>query len=118
LGAAGATTANCIRSKMLDSAGAEIGYQHWWADNLRSNFSYGVNRQYGFSASYIGTAQMAVANKELQTAHANLIWNPVSFVSIGIEWMWGRRTIAAVSSPAGVPSNQMQAIIGKFDVAF
>jgi hypothetical protein len=108
----------CVKAKLLNSAGAEIGYQHWWSDNLRSNFSYGVNRQYGFSAAYIGVAQMGAANKELQTAHANLLWNPVSFVTIGIEWMWGQRTIAAVTTPAAVPSNQMQAIIGKFDVAF
>jgi hypothetical protein len=77
-----------------------------------------VNRQYGFSSAYLGVAQMAAANKELQTAHANLIWNPVSFVTIGLEWMWGQRTIAAVSTPAGSPSNNIQALIGKFDVAF
>jgi hypothetical protein len=61
---------------------------------------------------------MGAANKELQTAHANLLLNPVSFVTIGLEWMWGQRTIAAVSTPAGSSSNQMQALIGKFDVAF
>jgi hypothetical protein len=118
IGPSGVTTASCIRSKLVNSAGAEIGYQHWWSDNLRSTFSYGVNHQYNFSAAYIGTTQMGAANKELQTAHANLIWNPVSFVTIGLEWMWGERTIAAVTSPAGSPSNNMQALIGKFDVAF
>jgi hypothetical protein len=118
LGAAGATTASCIKSKLVDSAGAELGYQHWWADNLRSTFSYGVNRQYGLSATYIGVAQAAAANKELQTAHANLMWNPVSFVTIGLEYMWGQRTIAATSVPAGSASNQLQIIEGKFDVAF
>jgi ABC-type branched-subunit amino acid transport system ATPase component len=27
------------------------------------------------------------------SAHANLIWNPVSFVDVGIEYMWGQRTV-------------------------
>jgi len=27
------------------------------------------------------------------TAHANLIWNPVSFVDIGVEYLWGQRTV-------------------------
>jgi hypothetical protein len=60
---------------------------------------------------------MAAANAELQTAHANLIWNPISSITLGIEWMWGRRTVAAVTS--GLPrSNDLQALIGKFDVSF
>jgi hypothetical protein len=112
------TTANCVASKLIPSAGAEIGYQHWWSDNLRSNFSYGVNREYDLSAAYLGTG-ITSANKELQTAHANLIWNPVSFVTIGIEYMWGQRTVA-VSPVLGSSNNsqQMQTLIGKFDVAF
>jgi hypothetical protein len=114
----GAHPASAVASKLVSSAGAEIGYQHWWADNLRSNFSYGVNHQYGLSAAYIGATQAAAANRELQTAHANLIWNPVSFVTIGLEYMWGQRTIVATTTPAGSPSHQMQALIGKFDVAF
>ena len=27
------------------------------------------------------------------TAHANLIWNPVSSVDIGLEYMWSQRTV-------------------------
>ena len=27
------------------------------------------------------------------TIHANLIWNPVSFVDVGLEYMWGQRTV-------------------------
>lgn len=72
--------------------------------------------QYGRSAIYLGTAQMAAANEE-QTAHANLIWNPTSFVALGVEWTWGRRMVAAVA--AGLPrSNNLNALIGKFDVSF
>ncbi len=75
------------------------------------------------SAAYLGTG-ITSANKELQTAHANLIWNPVSFVTIGIEYMWGQRSVvqgnaAGVGGGSTIPnSQQMQTLIGKFDVAF
>ncbi len=91
------TTANCVASKLVPSAGAELGYQHWWSDTLRSTFSYGVNHEYGLSAVYLGPG-ITGANKELQTAHANLIWNPVSFVTIGLEYMWGERTVAGAAA--------------------
>jgi hypothetical protein len=110
-------TANCVISKLIPSTGAEIGYQHWWSDNLHSTFSYGYNREYGLNAAYIAT-QITSANKELQTAHANLVWNPVSFVTIGIEWMWGERTVALAPIGTTANSQQMQTLIGKFDVAF
>jgi hypothetical protein len=111
------TTANCVASKLIPSFGAAAGYTHWWSDNLRSTFSYGMQREYELSPTYIGT-QISSANRELQTAHANLIWNPVSFVTIGIEYVWGQRTVAA--HPAGTTNTtgQMQALVGKFDVRF
>ena len=117
------TTANCVASKLIPSIGAEIGYQHWWSDNLRSTFSYGVNHQYSLSSAYLGTGILN-ANRELQSAHANLIWNPVSFVTIGVEYMWGQRTVVQGNSAgpgfsSTIPnSQQVQTLIGKFDVAF
>jgi len=84
--------------------GAEVGYQHWWTDNLRSNLNGGWQSQFGIPIKAVnanGTAlgvastggQAASINKEIFTAHANLIWNPVSFVDVGIEYMWGQRTV-------------------------
>jgi hypothetical protein len=32
-------------------------------------------------------------NKELMTTHANVIWNPVSFVDLCFEYMWGKRRV-------------------------
>jgi hypothetical protein len=86
---------------------------------LHSTFSYGLNHQDGLAVAILGAAQAAAANTRLQTAHANLVWNPVSFVTIGIEYMWGRRTVATVALNTGaVYSNNMQAVVGKFAVAF
>jgi hypothetical protein len=101
-----ATAANAalIRFKPTQEMGAEIGYQHWWLDNLRSNINGGFNAHYGIPISLVnatgpGTVaaasggQAAAIDKELISAHVNLIWNPVSFVDIGLEYTWGQRTV-------------------------
>ena len=88
-----AAAASLIRFKPTQEMGAEIGYQHWWLDNLRSNINGGFNAHYGIPISLVGAAQAASLNKELITFHANLIWNPVSFVDVGLEYTWGQRTV-------------------------
>ncbi|HEV2189109.1 MAG TPA: DcaP family trimeric outer membrane transporter, partial [Stellaceae bacterium] len=72
--------------------GSEIGYQHWWTDNLRSNINAGFN-QHQIQSNIVGAAQAAAMNKEIITAHANLIWNPVSSIDVGLEYTWGQRTV-------------------------
>jgi hypothetical protein len=93
LGPTTAAAASAVLFKPTQEAGGELGYQHWWADNLRSNISGGVNVHYGIPIALVGATQAATINKELMNAHANLIWNPVSFVDIGIEYTWGQRTV-------------------------
>ena len=116
--AAGPAGTAAVQASLVPSYGGEIGYQHWWSDNLRSNINYGIEQQ-NFSAGTLGATESAAANHRLQTAHGNLIWNPVSFVTVGVEWMWGRRTVLAVPAAlASARSENMQALIGKFDVAF
>ena len=51
-------------------------------------------------------------NKELINAHANLIWNPVPFADIGLEYTWAHRVV--VSNLKG----DMNALIGRFRVQF
>jgi hypothetical protein len=51
-------------------------------------------------------------NKQLQTAHVNVIWNPVSFIDTGVEYYWGQRKVLA-----NIYGTQ-QALIGKFRVKF
>jgi hypothetical protein len=69
--------------------GGQLGYQHWWLDNLRSSFIGGVE---GINVDGAIIGATTSINKELITGHTNLIWNPVSFVDIGIEYVWGQRT--------------------------
>jgi len=88
-----AASAAAIIFKPTQEMGGELGYQHWWLDNLRSNINAGFNAHYGIPIKLVGATQANAINKELITAHANLIWNPVSFVDIGLEYVWGQRTV-------------------------
>jgi hypothetical protein len=88
-----AASAALIRATTSSIIGANAGYQHWWLDNLRSNINGGWHSQFGVPIKLVGATQAASINKEIFTAHANLIWNPVSFVDVGIEYMWGQRTV-------------------------
>jgi hypothetical protein len=88
-----AAAASQIRVTTTQEIGAEVGYQHWWLDNLRSNISGGWESHFGIPIKLVGAAQAASINKEFFTGHANVIWNPVSFVDVGLEYMWGQRTV-------------------------
>ena len=88
-----AAAASMIIVTPTTEMGAELGYQHWWADNLRSNINAGFNAHYGIPIALVGGNQASSINKEIITAHANLIWNPVSSVDIGLEYTWGQRTV-------------------------
>ena len=34
-------------------------------------------------------------NRELNSAHVNLLWSPVAFVTTGVEYSWGHRITTA-----------------------
>jgi hypothetical protein len=108
--ATAAAAAN-ILVKPISEFGAQVGYQHWWLPNLRSTAVYGWS-YFGYPSQLIGPTQSIVSNKQLQTAHANLIWSPVAFIDAGVEYTWGQRqTVANIKG-------QQQALIGKFRVKF
>jgi hypothetical protein len=122
-GPTSAAAASLIRVTTVQLMGAQIGYQHWWLPNLRSNFNGGWQSQFGIPISLVnanGTAAGAAhtggqansLNKQLFTAHANLIWNPVSFVDVGLEYMWGQRTVLNNNHAT------MNTLIGEFKFRF
>jgi hypothetical protein len=65
--------------------GSYGGFQHFWSDRFRSNLDYGyVNVDNpGFVSG--GTLD------NTQYAAANLIWNPYKPLTVGVEYLWGRR---------------------------
>jgi hypothetical protein len=71
-----------------------VGYTHHWMPNLRSNVSAGIRHE-DYNSNLIGQAQNLVADKELVTAHANLIWAPVPFADVGVEYFYGHRQVVA-----------------------
>jgi len=110
------TAASLIAAKTTTEWGGEIGYQHWWNDELRSNVNFGINH-HDIPAATIGPAAVGGANHRLETLHVNLIWNPVAFVDVGIEYFWGNRQVVAVS-PGAPPDVSMQGLISKVAVRF
>jgi Porin subfamily len=103
--------ANSILFKPIMSFGANLGYQHWWLPNLRSNISFGY-AYYNVPSQLIGASQSVNQNQQLETAHVNVIWSPVAFIDTGVEYMWGQRyTVAKLYGT-------QQVVIGKFRVKF
>jgi hypothetical protein len=103
-----------VMTKANGCLGAHIDALHWWTDQLRSNLTFGLTHQdsqyalvtgtscikTGGNAVPAGTASGAFnncaaggngVNKELDLAVLNLIWSPVSFVDLGVEYAWGHR---------------------------
>jgi len=87
------------------------GYQHWWAPNLRSTIAAGLAEQ-DVNGVLVGPTEANSANHVLWNAFANLVWNPVAFVTTGFEYMYGKRITVAGAK------GQEQVIIGKWRVAF
>jgi hypothetical protein len=77
-----------VRSSSPESHTAWIWYQHWWTENLRSTLeASGIWNS--IDTGLIGPCTSC--NKLLTVTHANLVWSPVAFVDMGIEYAWGHR---------------------------
>jgi len=82
-----------VRATTIISAGAKVGYQHWWTPELRSTIDFSIN--HNDVPALIQASGRAAVNKELSLAHLNLIWSPVAFVDVGIEGAWGHRVVVS-----------------------
>jgi hypothetical protein len=90
--------------------GVQLGYTHFWSPNLRSSMTLGYNRHDIPFA--VVPSQAGSANKELYTGHVNLVYSPVSFVDMGIEYMYGHRVVLSNAS------GNENVLIGKFAFKF
>jgi hypothetical protein len=107
----GLAAASNVIFKPIFAYSTNGGYQHWWLPNLRSTIAAGFWNQ-DVNSQLIGPTEANSANKILWNAFANLVWNPVAFITTGVEYMYGRRIV--VSNAKGSES----VLIGKFRVAF
>jgi hypothetical protein len=110
-GCAGGRAASNVLFKTVFSYSASGGYQHWWLPNLRTNIAVGMSHQ-DVPSQVIGPTQDAAANKEVWATYVNLVWNPVAFITTGVQYMYGKRFTIANGK------GQEQVIVGKFRVAF
>ena len=84
--------ASNVLFKPIFAYSANGGYQHWWTPNLRSTIAAGIAHQ-DVSSQLIGPTQANSANKELWNAFVNLVWNPVAFITTGVQYMYGHRVV-------------------------
>jgi hypothetical protein len=107
----GLAAASNIIVKPIFAYSANGGYQHWWLPNLRSTIAAGIAEQ-DPNSQLIGPVEANSANKVLWNAFANLVWNPVAFITTGVEYMYGKRiTVANAKGNESV-------LIAKWRVAF
>lgn len=90
-GAAPTAASNTITP--VSTLGGWGSFTHYWADNLRSNIIGGAQTA-DIPVGQLGAAANGQTD-QIVTAHINLIWNPVSKVSIGLEYMMGWREVAS-----------------------
>ena len=70
---------------MIGIWGAFGGLQHFWSDKFRSNLTFG-NMSADNPASVPSDALDSTTY-----ASANFIWNPFKQLTLGVEYLWGRR---------------------------
>ena len=71
--------------KKISIFGTYGGLQHWWSHSVRSNLVWGYVK-----ADNPGIADEDTLDNTWYTA-ANLVWSPYDKVTLGFEYLWGRR---------------------------
>jgi len=107
----GGNAASNVLFRTNFSYSANGGYQHWWTPNLRSTIAAGIAHQ-DLDSGLIGPTQASTFTKEQWNAFINLAWNPVAFITTGVEYMYGKRIVVANGK------GNESVIIGKWRVAF
>jgi hypothetical protein len=110
-GCTGGMAASNVLFKPAFSYATNGGYQHWWTPNLRSTIAAGIVQQ-DLSSRLMGPSQASTFTKEQWNAFANLVWNPVAFITAGVQYMYGKRIVVANGK------GQEQVFTFKWRVAF
>jgi len=78
--------------RAISAFGAWGAYQHWWSKSLRSSATYGfvrLNSDFDLWPSPAGTGTY----KQTQYASMNLVWSPWPPFDVGLEYLFGHRTV-------------------------
>ncbi len=94
------TSATNTDMKVIPAFGVWAAYQHWWTKSLRSSATYGfVHMDTDFDI-YPNTPEEGTY-KQTQYASANLIWSPWPPFDVGLEYLYGHRTVTAGTAVDG-----------------
>jgi hypothetical protein len=110
-GCTGGMAASNVLFSPVMSYSTNGGYQHWWLPNLRSTIAAGYAAQ-EVNSQLIGPSQAEAVNKRVWTTFINLVWNPVAFITTGVQYMHGQRVVVANLT------GRENVLIYKFRVAF
>ena len=80
-----AAPATATTDQLLGLTGWMVGFRHDWTDRLNSNFTYAENA--------LSNTPLQQPDDVYRTTYlaANLIWEPVDRVNVGIEYLYGLR---------------------------
>jgi len=77
-----------------------VGGTHHWTDNIRSNLFYGsVTNE--VEVNRLGALASQGLTRDVQTLHANVMWSPVSAVTVGLEFIHGWRNLTSNANAEG-----------------
>jgi hypothetical protein len=83
-----------VKGQTITAFAAKIGYQHWWTPELRTNVDFSmVHQDIPNLVNTPGIVGSGSVNKELNSAHINLLWSPVAFITTGVEYSWGHHIL-------------------------
>ena len=86
--------------RAISAFGAWGAYQHWWSESLRSSATYGIvrlNSDFDVLPSPAGTGTY----KQTQYASMNLVWSPWPPFDVGLEYLYGHRTVTNATAVDG-----------------
>ena len=78
------TGTNNLSIDSQKASGGYIGYQHWWTENVRSNFNLGY-LNVDWNEPLLIQSVSDKQNKYIKSYHANIIWRLLPQVDLGIE---------------------------------
>lgn len=64
--------------------GGYLGYQHWWTENVRSNFNLGFVTV-DWNEPLLSQSVSDLQNKYIKSYHVNIIWRLLPKVNLGLE---------------------------------
>ncbi len=94
------TSATNSDLKAIPAFGLWAGYQHWWSKSLRSSATYGfmhLDSDFDLWPNPAGTGTY----KQTQYASMNLVWSPWPPFDVGLEYLYGSRTVTSSTAVDG-----------------